>query len=145
MKNKIIILLIGLSSVVSFAQRKITWDDLAKVKYEEKYFPDYGEYFLYPDFSDSVQALNGTKITVTGFFLDMDPSGQIFILSKGPLSSCFFCGVGGPETAIELRFNKKPDFHMNDIVSVTGTLRLNKEDVEHFNYILTDCVGEIAD
>jgi len=27
------------------------------------------------------------------------------------------------------------------VVVVTGILKLNKDDVEHFNYILTDCSG----
>ena len=67
----------------------------------------------------------------------------IFILSKGPMSSCFFCGVGGPETAIELEFISKPTFKTDDIITVTGVLKLNSENVEHFNYILTKCSGEL--
>lgn len=55
------------------------------------------------------------------------------------MSSCFFCGVGGPETAIELEFKNKPIFKTDDIITVTGTLKLNQDDVEHFNYILTNC------
>lgn len=126
-------------SSVSFAQEVVTWQDLAKVSFEEKFFPDFGEYFLYPNFSDEVHALEGKQITITGYFLNVDPRGKIFILSKGPMASCFFCGEGGPETAVELQFNEKPPFQTDDIISVTGTLKLNKDDVEHFNYILTDC------
>ena len=51
----------------------------------------------------------------------------------------FFCGVGGPETAMELQFTKKPSYKTDTILTVTGTLKLNKDDIEHFNYILTDC------
>lgn len=145
MKNNILIVLIALIGFVSNAQRKVTWDDLSKVKFEEKYYEDYDGYFLYPNFSNSVKALDGQKITITGFFLDMDPSGKIFILSKGPLSSCFFCGAAGPETAMELHFGEKPSFHMNDVITVTGVLSLNSQDVEHFNYILTQCEAKMAD
>ena len=90
MKNNIILLFIALSTLTGFAQKKITWEDLADIRYEEKYFPDYDEYFLYPYFSDSVKALEGQKVTITGFFLDMDPNGELFVLSKTPFASCFF-------------------------------------------------------
>ncbi|WP_341220585.1 homoserine dehydrogenase [Polaribacter atrinae] len=59
------------------------------------------------------------------------------------MSSCFFCGVGGPETAVELHFKNKPNFKTDQIVAVTGILKLNRDDVEHFNYILTDCTGTL--
>ena len=48
------------------------------------------------------------------------------------MASCFFCGVGGPETAIELQFKTKPTFKMDDIVKITGTLELNRDDIYHF-------------
>ena len=145
MKSRILFSLIFLTCFTSFAQKNITWQDLAKVKFERKYFPVYDEYFLYPHFSSSVKALEGKEITITGYFLDIDPQGKIFILSKGPMSACFFCGVGGPETAIELHFPKEPSFKMDDIVTVTGVLKLNSDDVEHFNYILTKSEGKLAE
>jgi len=127
---------------VGFSQKKVTWEDLAKVTYTEKFFPLYDEYFLYPEFSSSVKALEGQLITVTGYFLDVDPEGKMFVLSKGPMSSCFFCGTGGPETAIELNSNIKLNFKTDDVVIIKGRLTLNKDDVEHFNYILKDCKGK---
>ncbi len=57
----------------------------------------------------------------------------------------FLCGVGGPETAVELQFRSKPNFKTDAIVEVTGVLKLNKDDVEHFNYILKNCAGKIID
>ena len=61
------------------------------------------------------------------------------------MAACFFCGVGGPETAIELQFKNKPNFKTDEIVAITGTLKLNKDDVEHFNYILIRCEGVLAE
>lgn len=145
MKNKILIILMLQFSSICFSQINVTWEDLAKIEYTEKYFPDYGEYFLYPSFSPSVKSLEGKQIAITGYFLDVDPMGKIFILSKGPMSSCFFCGVGGPETAIELQFIAKPNFKTDEIVTIKGILKLNADDVEHFNYILTECKGEQVD
>ena len=140
MKNRFLIACFLLSCCVCFSQKKITWEDLSKVKFTEKYFDEYDAAFLFPEFSDSVKALNGKKITITGYFLNIDPRGKLFILSKGPMSSCFFCGVGGPETAIELQFSNKQNYRTDTFVIVSGVLKLNADDVEHFNYILQDCV-----
>jgi len=141
MKNKFFFPLMMLISMSAMGQVDLTWDDLAKISYTEKYFAAYDSDFLYPEFSQEISNLEGKEISITGYFLDIDPNGNLLILSKNPLASCFFCGNGGPETAIELRFESKPDFKTDDVVVVTGILKLNKDDVEHFNYILTDCSG----
>ena len=139
MKNRVFTFVFLLFSFISLGQQKITWDDLAKVKFVEKYYPEYGQNFLYPEFSKSVKDLEGKKVTMTGYFLNLDADQKIYILSKGPMSACFFCGTGGPETAVELHFKKDPNFRTDDIITITGILKLNSDDVEHFNYILNDC------
>ncbi|UOB18631.1 hypothetical protein [Abyssalbus ytuae] len=143
MKNKILSIVFLLFSFVCFSQKEITWEDLAQVKFSEKFFPAYGESFLYPKFLPPVKALEGKQVIITGYFLNIDPEEKMYILSKGPMSSCFFCGVGGPETAIELQFISKQRFKTDAIVRITGTLKLNADDVEHFNYILTECKGQL--
>lgn len=142
--NFLFLILLFLTSTLSFSQQKITWQDLSKVTYTEKFFPLYDEYFKYPEFSLSVKKLEGKQITITGYFLNISPEDNLFILSKGPMSSCFFCGQGGPETTIELQFSNKSNFKTDNIVAITGTLKLNKDDVEHFNYILIDCKGMLV-
>lgn len=139
MKNSILIICFLLSVTFCFSQQKITWDDLAKVEFKKKYFSAYDDYFMYPEFSESVKKLEGKIVTISGYFLHISPKDKLYMLSKGPMSSCFFCGVGGPETAIELQFDSKQNFNTDNIVSVTGKLTLNQDDIEHFNYILTDC------
>lgn len=139
MKNKIFTIIFMLSLSVCYSQQRVTWDDLSKVKFVDKYFPDYDNTFLHPEFSQSVKDLEGKIITISGYFLHMSPKDNLYMLSKGPLSSCFFCGVGGPETAIELQFNARQKFKTDEIVSVIGKFKLNSEDVDHFNYILTEC------
>lgn len=145
MKHKIFIVLVTLSASLGMAQKSITWTDLSQVKFTPKFYASYGETFLYPDFSASVKALEGKQVKITGYFLGIDPSSNLFILSQGPMASCFFCGVGGPETAIELQFKNKEKFKTDDLVTITGTLKLNADDIMHFNYILTDCTGVHAD
>jgi len=143
MRNKIFLFLFLLSCFFCFSQEDITWQDLSKIKYTEKFFEDYDDYFLYPDFSPSIQALEGELVTIKGYFLNIDAEAKLYILSKGPMSACFFCGQGGPETAVELQFDNKPNFKTDKIVAITGRLKLNKDDVEHFNFILTDCKGKL--
>ena len=60
------------------------------------------------------------------------------------MSACFFCGQGGPETAVELQFSSKPNFKTDAITAITGTLNLNQDDVAHFNYILKACKGTLV-
>jgi hypothetical protein len=139
MKNNIIFIFLSLNFSLIFSQTNVSWEDLAKIEYKEKYFSEYDETFLYPYFSEHLKKLNEKEISVKGYFLNIDPTSEIFILSKNPMASCFFCGVGGPETAVEIVFNKPPEFRTDDIITVTGTLILNKDDIEHFNYILENC------
>ncbi|WP_250432529.1 hypothetical protein [Hanstruepera flava] len=144
MKNKLALLiaLVVLSTYTCFSQKKVTWDDLAQVKFSEKYFPALGETFLYPEFSQAVKDLEGKEIVIIGYFLNISPAENIYILSKNPMASCFFCGVGGPETAIELQFKEKQPYETDDLIMVKGILSLNVDDVEHFNYILKNCKVE---
>ncbi|QKX07031.1 hypothetical protein HN014_19645 [Aquimarina sp. TRL1] len=122
-----------------FGQQKITWKDLADVTFTEKFFPAYGEYFLYPSYGESVKKLENKQVVIRGYFLNIVPEENLYILSQKPMASCFFCGMAGPETAIEVQFKKKQSFKTDDILSISGTLKLNADDIEHFNYILTDC------
>ena len=109
------------------------------MNFEEKYFETYGEYFLYPHFEDSLKAMEGKQVTITGFFLNIDPENDIYILSKSPMASCFFCGAGGPETIVELSLKSDKDsFFMDEFVTIRGVLRLNADDIYRCVYILED-------
>ncbi|QDO94452.1 hypothetical protein FNB79_10920 [Formosa sediminum] len=142
MKNKLLLVINLVCSSLCFSQQTVTWDDLSHVSYSEKKFPGYDEYFLSPIFLNPVKALEGKQISVTGFFLNIAPEDNVYILSKGPMSSCFFCGEGESNTIIELQFKDKPYFKTDALVTVTGTLKLNSDDVEHFIFILNDCKAQ---
>ncbi len=141
MKNKGIYVFFLFVCSCSFSQQNITWKDLSKIKFTDKYLLEYDDYFMYPTFSPSVKALEGKQIKIKGYFLDIIAKENTYMLSKGPMASCYFCGQGGPESAIELEFINKENFKTDDIVSITGILELNKDDIEHFNYILKECKG----
>ena len=69
-----------------------------------------------------------------------------YMLSRFPFENCFFCTGVGPETVIELgEFqNNKLKFKTDDIVTVTGTLYLVKEDDEYF-YVLENCAVKLTE
>lgn len=142
--NKIAVGLVVFMNMFTYAygQKSISWATLSKVRFTEKYFPAYKETYLHPTFSSTVKALNGQMIRIKGYFLNLDPKGQLYMLSKGPMAACYFCGVGGPETAIELVFDTQQKLPTDTPVIVVGKLELNDSDIEHFNYILKNCKME---
>jgi hypothetical protein len=57
------------------------------------------------------------------------------------MSQCFFCGGAGPESIVEVNFARElPKFQIDDLVTVKGKLKLNIDDMDHVNFILTDAV-----
>jgi hypothetical protein len=139
MKKLILTFLVVLTSAALFAQTKADlWDTFAKTKFEPKYYEKLGEYLFYPTFSEELKALEGKEVTITGYYVPFAPEGANYIiLSKFPMSQCFFCGGGGPESIVEVNFTKGPDkFQPDDLVTVKGKLKLNPEDMDHVNFIL---------
>ena len=74
--------------------------------------------------------------------LTLAPDEGIFVLSENPYADCFFCGFGGPESAIELRLNPGCDnFLMDELVTVAGILRLKRDDVSSGVYIMDNATA----
>jgi len=130
-------LLVLLSSVISSAQEKIDWKQLADVRFEDKYYEEVDAYLYYPTFGESVRAMEGKEVYIQGFIFPFEGADPFFILSQNPYSSCFFCGAAGPESVVELwPAEGFPRFNMDDIVTIKGTLKLNSDDIDYCNYIL---------
>ncbi len=128
-----------LFSLQSFAQhKKIDWPLLAKVKWEDRYFPAYDETVWYPDFSKEVLALDSTLVEIEGYIIPVDVESGYYVLSANPFASCFFCGNAGPESVVELQFagKLKKTFTTDEVATFQGRLKLNWDDLEHCNYIL---------
>jgi hypothetical protein len=125
-----------------FAQKSDSWNDFAKTKFEPKYHEKLGEYLFYPSFSAELKALEGKEITIEGFYVPFAPEdGEYIIISKYPMSQCFFCGGGGPESIAEVNFAKNPGkFQVDDLITVKGKLKLNADNVDHVNFILDQAV-----
>lgn len=141
--KKLLLTTIFLCSLTGiFAQKTDSWITFAKTKFEPKYYDKLGEYMFYPNFSAELKALEGKEITLSGFYVPFAPEGDAYIiLSKFPMSQCFFCGGAGPESIAEVNFAKDPGkFQVDDLITVRGKLKLNSSDMDHVNFILNDAV-----
>lgn len=116
------------------------WSTLSKVSFKMQESV-YGEMSL-PVFSNEIKALDGKEITLPGYLVPADGLKGVFrsnhfILSSLPLAACFFCGVGGPESVVEV-YMDKPLKYTTDAISIKGTLNLNSMDSYQMIYILED-------
>ena len=116
----------------------ITWETLTDITYTRKFNKQEEMYFMYPTFGNKVKTLEGKTVSIKGYMIPVDETGEFYVISAKPMAQCFFCGGSGPESLIELEFRKKERrFKTDEIRTLKGVLKLNPEDVEHLNYILT--------
>lgn len=125
-------------STISSQPSGAGWDLFAKVKFTPQLIKEVNEYFLVPTFDSKIRDYEGKEFSLEGYFIPMDLGDRnTIVLSKNPYAQCFFCGGAGPESVAEVIFaSRPPKFKMDQIVSVTGTLRLNQKDITHMNFIL---------
>jgi hypothetical protein len=141
MKKTVLFIVLVWSANFVIAQGKIdSWNEFAKTKFEPKYYEKMGEYLFYPNFPAELKAMEGKMITVEGFYVPFAPEdGDYIIISKYPMSQCFFCGGGGPESIAEVNFAKNPGkFQVDDLITVKGKLKLNTDNIDHVNFILIE-------
>ncbi len=119
----------------------LVWPKLYDISFE-KAKDDLGEYDK-PIFSPSAKALNGKTVTIPGYMVPSETSRKEshFMLSSMPLNACFFCGVGGPETVVEV-FLKAPIAYTEKPVQIRGVLRLNANDPDKMIYLLENAEVE---
>lgn len=153
-KPVLFLLLFSLFYTNAFSQEKITWKELTTV-YRNEIFPNENDnkkttVVYLPNQSDNKKALSlkdveGKKVTIRGYFLDLGADSSWYMLSRFPFENCFFCTGVGPETVMELAEfeNEKSKFKTDDIVTVIGTLYLLKEEDEYF-YTLKNCSVELS-
>lgn len=129
------------SSSILTAQTQTSWETLADVEWSVRYLESVEDSVMYPAFSSTIKGLRGKHISVSGYIIPVDVTNSIYVLSSNPLASCFFCGVGGPESIVELQLVDKSEiYRTDDLLHFKGILDLNWEDMEHFNYILKEAV-----
>ena len=121
--------------------QEVTWPVLAKVSFEQKFYEEEDQYFLYPTFDDEISALDGKEVYISGYTLPVNPDSNIYVLSAFNFSSCFFCGQAGPESILELDLGPNaPEYLTDQWATFKGTMQLNSDDLDHLYYILNDAV-----
>ena len=112
---------------------------LTDVTFEKKYNDLVDADTWHPTFGESVQALDGQEVCISGYVITVDMSADYLVLSSNPFASCFFCGNAGPETVLELRLQPgHKRFSTDEVATFKGRLKLNKSDITALNYILED-------
>lgn len=149
--RKTLLLISLLIPFAGFAQKNeykgfpsTVWPKLYKISYV-KGTDQYGDYEK-PVFTADVKALQGKRITLPGYMIPFETGQKAkeFMFSSLPVNACFFCGVGGPETVVQV-FARSPATFKDRPVNIAGTLKLNDSDPNKMIYILEDAevVGEI--
>ncbi|MBX2961743.1 MAG: DUF3299 domain-containing protein [Cyclobacteriaceae bacterium] len=143
MKKLIFILLLLHASGLVQAQGKnkyqgfpsLVWPKLYDIQYEKAH-DDNGEYEK-PIFSEAAKSLAGKSVVLPGYMVPFDngTKGTIFMLTSLPLNACFFCGVGGPESVVQV-FLKSAISYTEKPIEVKGVLRLNDKNPDQMIYIL---------
>jgi hypothetical protein len=111
----------------------LVWPKLYDIKFE-KAKDKLGEYDK-PIFSAAAKSLDGKTVSIPGYMIPFENGmkGKTFILSSLPINACFFCGVGGPESVIEINMKEPVSFNEKPI-EVKGILRLNNTDPDRMIY-----------
>jgi len=119
----------------------LVWPKLYDIQFQ-KAKDNLGDYEK-PIFSAGAKALNGKTVTLPGYMVPFENGvkGNHFMLSSMPLNACFFCGVGGPETVVEV-FLKEPMTYTERPVQITGVLKLNDKDPDKMLYVLENAAFE---
>lgn len=150
MKKVIAVIVLVAACMNLFAQKKqynglpsLVWPKLYDVKFV-KATDQNGEYDK-PIFSDAAKSLNGKTITLPGYIVPFESGvrSKHFMFTSLPLNACFFCGVGGPETVIEV-FLKSEINYSDKPMEIKGVLRINDKDPDKMIYLLenAELLGE---
>lgn len=113
------------------------WGPFEGVKFEPQYDESIDDYVLLPDFSADILAKQGKVVELTGYYVPFDLDDGAVILSRYPYAQCFFCGNAGPGSVAEVYFKQQGlEFLPDQLISVSGILKLNTKDANHLNFIL---------
>ena len=136
--NKFIVGLLLLLAFNSYSQKSkyqglpsLIWPKLYSIQFQKE------KDFDKPIFAKEVVALANKTIILPGYMVPFESGmkGTHFMLSSLPLNACFFCGVGGPETVVEI-FLTNPVTYTDKPVEIKGKLILNDKDPDKMIYQL---------
>jgi hypothetical protein len=121
------------------APKELTWKTLTDVTFKQIYMKQQDAYFWKPTFGPSVKTLEGQEVFISGYVIPVDYDDNYYVVSRYPFANCYFCGGGGPESVMELRFKgKNASYKTDDRKTFKGKLKLNADNIYEMNYILVD-------
>lgn len=115
------------------------WNTLADVKYDIQK-DEYGDLYV-PVWGEEVMEIKDQIVEVEGFVIpsDITFTNDYLIVSSLPISECFFCGSGGPETVMEVYLKKDEKYKYNTKrLKFRGKLKLNKDNPDKLMYQLVE-------
>ena len=136
-----VIVLFGVGAFSSGAQaQSLGWQAFAQVKSETKFFKNEGVYVVTPKFDEKIKSFEGMYFSLRGYYIPTEVhSDKWIVMSKVPMSQCFFCGGAGPESIAMINFKgKAPKFKTDQVITVRGKLRLNDSNLDELNFILDE-------
>lgn len=142
-KLLIVCAMVGLAFSMKAQKVKATgaklWKTLEDVTYEVTK-DEYGDLYV-PVFSEEIKKIQGEMVEVEGFIIPFEGMFKPtqLILSALPISECFFCGSGGPETVMEITMKEKIKYTTKR-VKIRGKLTLNRDNPDKLMYMLEDGV-----
>ncbi|HPN68259.1 MAG TPA: hypothetical protein PLZ32_02035 [Saprospiraceae bacterium] len=134
-------LCLSFSAAAQTKVTKITWKTLSDVYFKEEYNKEFDFNVMVPVFGASVKSLEGKIVEIEGYTIPIDEVGyeNMIVLSAVPYSQCFFCGLSGPESVMDIKPKQKiKGIKVDKKLRFKGKLKLNSKDMSQLNYILTE-------
>lgn len=122
------------------------WQMFSDISLKRTYFEEADAYYKIPVFTSDLLDLSETDITLTGYYLPYSDEDTVIILSNFPIASCFFCGKAGIESVVmvELEDPKQTSYKTDQILTVSGKLRLNSTNIKKLAFVIADAkVGQV--
>ncbi|MDZ4823000.1 MAG: DUF3299 domain-containing protein [Flavobacteriales bacterium] len=139
--SAILVFLVAESFTTPPAPVELSWATLQDVQFKDVYIAQLDQYYWKPTFGPKVKAMEGKEVYITGYVIPVDYDENFYVVSKFNYANCFFCGGGGPESVVDLRFaGKNRVYKTDERITFKGKLKLNTDDIYQMNYILEGVV-----
>lgn len=136
-KSFFLVIFLIMASNSAYSQLKLSWKDIIDVYAKEVSFSEKNPALAIKGQGKSLKDIEEKVITITGYFLDLDPEGEWFMVSKNPFATCFFCGKSGPETILELiDYKNLKKYKSDDLVEVTGFFNIVYDPEDRMSFVL---------
>ena len=122
----------------------VEWENLVFESVDDVWSEKFQAYYAVPTFTESVKKLEGKQVEIEGIITCIDVVDGMYILTlNGDFGfSCCFNPNFGPDGVIEVEF-EEVRLKKQAKVRVTGTFRLNSDDIYKLNYTIVNARYEI--